>query len=374
MPDHLRVAIDATPLIGRPTGVGAFCAGVLEGLAGRPDAEPTAFAVSWRRRHAIDGRVPSGVDVVRRAMPARPLHALWGVSNVPPLEWFVGRADVVHGTNYVVPPTRRAARVVTVHDLTTVRFPELCNRATLAFPALVRRAVAGGAWVHTHSASVAAEVTEALGVPAERVRPVPSGVPPLPAPDPGAVARFLPPSTARYVLAVGTAEPRKDLPGLVRAFDALAASRPDLALVLAGPPGWGSDDLDRAVAGAAASGRIVSTGWVDDATLSGLLAGAAVLAYPSVYEGFGYPPLQAMVVGTPVVATRDGSLEEVLGDAALLVPVRDVDALAGALATVLDSPTAAADLTARGLARAAGYTWQRCASGLMDLYRAAVAG
>lgn len=374
MADRLRVAIDATPLIGRPTGVGAFCAGVLEGLAQRQDAAPAAFAVSWRRRHAIDGRVPPGVDVVRRAMPARPLHAAWAKADLPPLEWFVGRADVVHGTNYVVPPTRRAARVVTVHDLTTVRFPELCNRATLAFPALVRRAVAGGAWVHTHAASVAAEVTELLGVPAARVRPVASGVPPLPPPDFGASARFLPDSASRYVLAVGTAEPRKDLPGLVRAFDALAASRPELALVLAGPPGWGSDELDRAVAGASACRRITRTGWVDDATLAGLLAGAAVLAYPSVYEGFGYPPLQAMAAGTPVVATRDGSLEEVLGDAALLVPVRDADALAGALATVVDSEAMAEDLSNRGRIHAAGFTWERCAAGLMDLYRDATAG
>jgi glycosyltransferase involved in cell wall biosynthesis len=372
--DRLRVAIDATPLIGRPTGVGAFCAGVLEGLSGCPDAAPAAFAVSWRRRHAIVGRVPAGVEVVRRAMPARPLHAAWGRADMPPIEWFVGHADVVHGTNYVVPPTRTAARVVTVHDLTTVRFPELCNRATLAFPALVRRAVAAGAWVHTHSASVAAEVTELLGAPATRVRPVASGVPPLPPPDPGAPARFLPPAAGRYVLAVGTAEPRKDLPGLVRAFDALAASRPDLALVLAGQAGWGADELDRAVAAAAARGRIARTGWVDDATLAGLLTGAAVLAYPSVYEGFGYPPLQAMAAGVPVVATRDGSLEEVLGDAALLVPVRDADALAGALAQVLDSETTASDLVARGRAHAAGYTWERCAAGLMDLYRQAAAG
>ncbi len=374
MADRLRVALDATPLIGRPTGVGAFCAGVLGGLAARSDAVPAAYAVSWRRRGAIDGRVPMGVDVVRRPMPARPLHAAWGVMDLPPLEWFVGRADVVHGTNYVVPPTRRAARVVTVHDLTTVRFPELCNRATLAFPGLVRRAVAGGAWVHTHSASVAAEVAELLGVPPERVRPVASGVPGLPAPDLAAPSRFLPPSTGRYVLAVGTAEPRKDLPGLVRAFDAIAAGRPELALVLAGPPGWGSGALDDAVASAAAAARIVQTGWVDDPTLAGLLSGAAVLAYPSVYEGFGYPPLQAMAAGAPVVATRDGSLEEVLGDAAVLVPVRDADALAGALAQVLDDASAAEGLAARGLARAAGFTWERCAAGLMDLYRDALAG
>ena len=116
------------------------------------------------------------------------------------------------------------------------------------------------------------------------------------------------------------------------------------------------------------------TGWVDDATLSGLLHGAAVLAYPSLYEGFGYPPLQAMAAGTPVVATRAGALEEVLDDAALLVEPRDQLALAGAIASVVDSDETAAALAARGLERAATFDWERCAAGLVDLYRDAAAG
>ncbi len=374
MADRLRVALDATPLIGRPTGVGAFCGGVLGGLSRRTDVTATAFAVSWRRRHAIDERVPRGVVIASRAMPARPLHMLWRRTESPPLEWFVGEIDVVHGTNYVVPPARRAARVVTVHDLTTVRYPELCNSATLAYPALVRRALAHGAWVHTHSASVAAEVVEVFGADPSRVRAVASGVPPLSAPDASAPSRHLPPGTGRYVLAVGTAEPRKDLPGLVAAFDVLAPGRPDLALVLAGQAGWGSAELAHALDGCHARARIVRTGWVDDATLSGLLHGAAVLAYPSLYEGFGYPPLQAMAAGTPVVATRAGALEEVLDDAALLVEPRDQLALAGAIASVVDSDETAAALAARGLERAATFDWERCAAGLVDLYRDAAAG
>ncbi|MGH9088623.1 MAG: glycosyltransferase family 4 protein [Acidimicrobiales bacterium] len=367
------MAVDATPLLGRPTGVGAFCAGALGGLAGRPGVAAAAFAVSWRRRRGIAGRVPAGVTVVDRPMPARPLHWAWGRSELPPLEWLVGPVDVVHGTNFVVPPTRRAARVVTVHDLTTVRFPELCDAPTLAFPALIRRALARGAWVHTPSAHVAAEVVDAFGAAPERVRAVHSGVPPLPAPDPRIVGRVLPAGTARFVLAVGTAEPRKDLPGLVRAFDQVAADRPDLALVLAGPEGWGSGDLARAIGGAAARDRVVTTGWVDGAGLAGLLVGAAVLAYPSRYEGFGFPPLQAMAAGTPVVATRAGALPEVLGDAALLVAVGDVGALAGALATVLDDAWTEAGLAERGAARAAAYSWDRCAEGLERCYRDALA-
>jgi glycosyltransferase involved in cell wall biosynthesis len=341
-------------------------------LAGRPDLDVTAFAVSWRRRHGIDGRLPAGVAAAQRAMPARPLHLLWRWVEGPPVEWFVGPADVVHGTNFVVPPTRRAARVVTVHDLTTVRFPELCDPATLAFPDLIRRALARGAWVHTPSAFVAAEVVERLGADPARVRPVHSGVPPLPAPDPD--PRPLPPGTSRYVLAVGTAEPRKDLPGLVAAFSRLAGDRPELALVLAGPPGWGEAALDRAVAGSPAADRIVRTGWVDDRALSGLLGRAAVLAYPSLYEGFGFPPLQAMAAGVPVVATDAGAVAEVVGDGARLVPPGDPDALADGLAEVLDHPERAARLVAAGAARVAAFSWEATATGLAALYRDAAAG
>jgi glycosyltransferase involved in cell wall biosynthesis len=365
----LRVALDATPLLGRPTGVGAFCAGALGGLAARPDLEVSAFAVSWRRRRGITGKVPPGVTAVGRPMPARPLHWAWGRASVPPLEWFTGRTDVVHGTNFVVPPTGHAARVMTVHDLTTVHYPELCDAPTLAYPSLIRRALDRGAWVHTPSAFVAAEVVAAFGADPERVRAVHSGVPPLPAPDPEAPSRWLPPGTTRYVLAVGTAEPRKDLPSLVRAFGQLADDRPDLALVLSGPPGWGSSALDAAVAASAAGRRVVRTGWVDEPTLSGLLHGAAVLAYPSVYEGFGFPPLQAMAAGVPVVATRAGALPEVIDDAAVLVAPGDVGALAGALAGLLDTDDRRAALVAAGKARAAHFTWDRCADGLADLYR-----
>lgn len=373
MGDRLAVALDATPLIGRPTGVGAFCAGLLEGLAARGDLDVSAFAVSWRRRGAIVEHLPTGVSVTQRAMPARPLHLAWGRQHLPPLEWFVGRTDVVHGTNYVVPPTRRAARVMSVHDLTTVRFPEMCNRATLAYPRLVRRALADGAWVHTHCEYIAREVVEHFGADPARVRAIAPGVPVLPPPDTEGAASHLPPGVTRYVLAVGTHEPRKDLPGLVRAFDAIAADRADLALVLAGQQGWGSGELAVALFEARARDRIVLPGFVDDATLAGFLAGAAVLAYPSVYEGFGFPPLQAMTLGTPVVSTHVGAVEEVLGDAALLVAPRDTRALAEAIDAVLASESLAADLVTRGTARAALYRWDRCAEGFAALYRDAAA-
>ncbi|HEY6622531.1 MAG TPA: glycosyltransferase family 1 protein [Acidimicrobiales bacterium] len=372
---RLSVALDATPLLGRPTGVGVFCAGALGGLAQLDDVDVSAFAISWRRRQGIVDLVPPAVSTRQRAMPARPLHASWRRWSEPPVEWFVGSHQVVHGTNFVVPPTRRAARVVTVHDLTIVRYPELCDASTLRFPALIRRAVASGAWVHTPSRFVAEEVIEAFHLPPERVRAVHHGVPALPGHELfRQAAPPLPPGTSRYVLAVGTVEPRKDYPTLVAAFGLVAERRPDVALVVVGSEGWGSAEFLAAVQASPASDRIVRPGFLDDRTLGEVLRGAAVLAYPSLYEGFGFPPVQAMAEGVPVVTTRVGAIPEVVGDGASLVEPRDPEALAAALDAALaggDELTAQID---RGRRRAETFTWSACAAGLVGLYRDAVAG
>ena len=368
--DRLSVGFDATPLLGRPTGVGVFCAGALSGMADRDDLEVSAFAVSWRRREGIAGRVPAGVATAQRPMPARPLHAAWAVGHVPPVEWFLGRRDVVHGSNFVVPPTRSAARVVTVHDLTVVHYPELCDAPTLAYPRLVRRAVSDGAWVHAPSAFVAAEVVAEFGVDPSRVRAVHHGIPPLPGGR--GTGPVLPDGCSRYVLAVGTVEPRKDYPLLVRSFGAVVAAHPDVALVIVGGDGWGAGALEDAVAASGTAPRIVRTGYLDDAGLAAALGGAAVLAYPSRYEGFGFPPLQAMAAGVPVVATAAGAVPEVVGDGAWVVDPGDGDALAARLVDALDGGSAVDAMVGRGRVRSAEFSWTKCAVGLAGLYRDAV--
>ena len=311
-------------------------------------------------------------------MPARPLHALWAHGNAPPLEWFIGATDVVHGTNFVVPPTGRAATVVSVHDLTPLHHPELCNQATLAYPGLIRRALARGAWVHADSAFVADEVVEAFGAEPTRVRVVNPGIPDLPdvtdTEGARALSRLLPSGTSRFCLAVGTAEPRKDLPGLVRAFGEVASRHGDVSLVLAGPPGWDEERLSSVIAASPARARIVRTGWVEQADLAALLAGATVLAYPSLYEGFGFPPLQAMRAGVPVVSTRAGSLPEILGDGALMVDPGDHDALVQALDACVTDESLRARLVQAGAAWSARFSWLRCGAGLEELYRDAAGG
>jgi glycosyltransferase involved in cell wall biosynthesis len=360
----LRVALDATPLLGTPTGVGTFVAGALAALARRDDLDLSAYALSLRGRADLADRLPPRVRPLVRPMPAGALMRVWAMADVAPAAWWTGPVDVVHGTNFVVPPAPRTGAVVTVHDLTPVRFPELSSPATAAFPTLVRRAVARGAWVHTPSAFVAGEVIDLLGVDPDRVVAVHHGIPPSEDGGPS-------PVEGPYLLALGTIEPRKNLPALVRAFDALAAVHPDLSLVVAGPDGWGSDAFAAAVAAAHHGDRIRRFGWVSGGDKAALLRGAAVYAYPSRYEGFGFPPLEAMAVGVPVVAGSAGALPEVLGDGAFLVEPDDPDALAEAIEQVLTDATVRDGLVERGRRRVAEFDWARCAAGLADLYRRA---
>jgi glycosyltransferase involved in cell wall biosynthesis len=367
----VRVALDATPLLGTPTGVGVFTAGALQALAKRDDISLSVYAVSWRGRASLPELVPPNVSVVNLPMAARPFHAMWRHVNSPSIEWWTGPIDVVHGTNFVVPPSRRAAEVVTVHDVTFLRFPDMCEPVTLRSATLIRRAIRRGAMVHTPSHTVAEEVVELLNVPPERVRAVYNGVdPPMPQ-GPGNEALG---DDGPYILGLGTVEPRKDFPLLVQAFDMIAGDHPGVRLIIAGPPGWDEQRLSVTLDGVRHPGQFRRIGWIAPPLRTPLLKNSLAFVQPSVYEGFGLPPLEAMSVGTPVVATRAGAVPEVVGDAALLTPVGDADALAAALTRVIEDNSERSRLVEAGYRRAAEFTWERCASGLRALYEDAATG
>jgi alpha-1,3-rhamnosyl/mannosyltransferase len=258
---------------------------------------------------------------------------------------------------------------MTVHDLTPVRFPELCHRDTLVYPELIRRAAADGAWVHTDSDAVRHEVIDLLGVDADRVVSVPLGFSSMAGGDATrgrGVAGGRP-----FALAVSTVEPRKDLPALLAAIDALARDGTEIPLLHVGGDGWGTDAFERARARMARPDLVTRLGRLPDAELRDLYAAARLVAYPSVYEGFGLPVLEAMSAGVPVVSTTVPAIEEIAGSAASLVPVGDADALAEALRTVWTDDDLRRRMIEAGFRQSERYSWERCLDGIVALYASA---
>lgn len=365
-----EVALDVTPLIGPRSGIGYFVAEILDAMRGHSGITLVPYALSMRARiGGRDAALPEGTRLL--PFPAGPTITAWGRVDQPSAERWLAPARVVHGTNFVAPPTKGAATVVTVHDCSFARYPDLCPPAVRRFGPALRRAVARGAWVHTPSRFVAEEAADLFDT--DRVVAVPHGVPrlALPAAPLGGLVGDSP-----FILCLGNLEPRKNIPRLVRAFGSLADAHPGLQLLVAGADGPARPAVEaaRLALPPALQKRVRLVGYVDDRTRATLLAKAQVFAFPSLYEGFGFPVLEAMAAGTPVVAGSSGAVAEVAGDGALLIEPTDEDALAEAITRVLDDSALAAQLVKAGRRQAAGFSWRRAAEGLEALYRKAASG
>lgn len=361
----MRIGVDATPLLGSLTGVGTYTANLLSALrAGYPADELVATAFSARGLHELTGVVPDGVAVHSRAVPARLLRASWGHAEWPPVEVLTGPVDVFHATNFVLPPSRRAAGVLTVHDLAYLRHPETVAPASLAYRELVPLGIARAEAVVTPSRAVADQVLDAYRISPDRVHVTHLGVDPAwartPPPDSTWLQRRgIPP---QYLLAVGTLEPRKNLHALVEAYVRLVGDDAEVPpLVLAGMTGWGQAlDLSHLPAG-----RIVLTGHLAYDDLRRVVAGASLLAFPSLDEGFGLPPLEALACGVSVLANDLPVTREVLGDQARFCDARSAEALAEGLRCALADPVG--DPASRRR-RAAEFTWERTAAQTREIY------
>lgn len=277
--------------------------------------------------------------------------------------------DVLFVPSHVLPIVHPRRCVATVHDLGYLRWPLAHSRARRWYLHLSTLFNArASSRVIADSQATADDLVRHYQIPPEKIAVIPLGcgpeyAPPRPAAVAAVRARYALP--ARYVLSVGTIQPRKNLARLVEAFKRVRGATGDVVLVVAGQPGWGAEPTLRQIAESGSSVRLL--GYVPDGDLPALLGGAEALAFPSLYEGFGLPALEAMACGTPVVCSNNSSLPEIVGDAGLLVPPTDVDALAGALILLLQDSTLRETLRRRGLERAAGFSWTRCATATTDL-------
>jgi glycosyltransferase involved in cell wall biosynthesis len=363
----VNVALDATPLLGPRTGVGQYVDQLVRAMVRLPNAPElvlSPFTIRGGRRPAD---LPQAILWRHRPFPARGLQWMWQRVPFPSAEVLTGRTDVFHATNFVAPPTRRAHTVVTVHDLSFVTFPDTVTRQVARYRELVPRALDRAAIVLTPSHSVAAEVREHYGLPADRVEATPLGVDPSWAEatamsQADLAALGLP---ARFLLFIGARQPRKDLPTLLAAHrDARSADPETPPLVLVGPPGWGEE------ADLTGSGVLVRD-HLPRPVLQRLVASATAVVMPSLYEGFGLPVLEAMAAGTTVLASDIAAHREVGGDVPRFFTARAVDELA-ALILDVSRETPPAGIRARGRERAAAATWTACAQATVRAYQRAV--
>lgn len=347
----MKVAYDAGPLLGTPTGVGRYAAELAAAL--------TARGVELQR-YAISFGAPRDERVRRWKLPARGVQRSWVAWGRPvPRSLFEG-CHVVHGTNFVLPPTGGRPGVVTVHDLSFHRDDAFPGGHRLR--ALVPWSLEHAAAVVVPTQTIATELAQRHGYPMDRisvtyegVSPTFFGTTPLSASTLGRMG-----IPGRFALAVGTLEPRKNLLRLLQAWRRAAGDLQGWRLVLAGPRGWGPQLPE--------TEGVMPIGYVGDQTLPGLMAAADIFCYPSLYEGFGLPPLEAMATGTACVVGRYTAAEEVLGDSAVLVDPNDTDALAGALARLGGDGRLRGRLALEGRARAALYTWEATAQQTKKVY------
>jgi glycosyltransferase involved in cell wall biosynthesis len=334
-----------------------------------PADELTLFTSSLRDRPSPDlAVVIPGARISDHRMPVSMVNLAWHRCEWPPVEWCVGaRCDVAFSPHPLLLPARRAAQVVMIHDLDFMTHPERTVREIRRdYPALARTHADRAHKVIVPSRHTANRVMQLLDVPAASIAICPPGTPGWASP-PAA------PKPDGYVLFVGTLEPRKNVPALLRAYQRLLSARASLPrLVIAGAVGADADAVYRLLSTAPLSRHVDYVGYVADEKRQPLFEGARVLVLPSLDEGFGMPALEAMSLGIPVIVSDRGALPDLVADAGVIVAPTDDAAIADAIDRVLSDPGLAETLRRRGLARARDFTWDATAALVRDALAEAV--
>jgi len=359
MSTKLRVPINAQAASGQKSGIGHYIANLLEALIRtQPDLEMVAIAPPPESGNHM----------------STPQRFLWDQRGFP-RGAAASRPDILHQTAFAVPAFRPAPVVCTIHDLIPMRFPELMSRTSRAyFNQVMPFSYRFADRFVTHSVASKNDIVEFLGIASERITVAPLAAADWLKPVPKARAA----ETVKkfgidgpYALSVCTLEPRKNLPFLIRAFEQAQKNTAldGFKLVLAGKIGWGTEEMDRLIAEHGLADVVIRPGYVPDEDLPALYSGASFFLFPSLFEGFGLPPLEAMQCGCATVASNASSLPEVVGDAGLLLDPKDEDAWAKAIVTLVKDAKMRQSLSEKGVAQAARFSWDETARVTAEVYR-----
>ena len=373
----MRIAIDYTPAVRQTAGIGRYTRGLVQALS-EVDHRNAYTLLTLGAPMESAGWPPNFAFRTSRLSEPR-LSLLWHRLQVPyPAERLTGPCDLFHSPDFTLPPLSRARGVVTVHDLSFLRVPECSVPALRQYlERVVPRSVARAHRVLADSTNTKEDLVALLGTPAEKVSVVPAGVEsrfqPIADRDRLETVRARYNLPERFILSVGTLEPRKNHPTLVSAYAELRRRGLPQHLVIAGREGWMFEPTYARVKAEGIESDVLFLGYTEDADLPALYNLADLMAYPSIYEGFGIPPLEAMACGVPVVCSNASSLPETVADAALTVDPRDTAALADAMERALTDAACRTRMIAAGRRQAAQFTWIAAAERLVEAYADALA-
>jgi glycosyltransferase involved in cell wall biosynthesis len=371
-----RIGIDARKL--KDYGIGSYIQNLLESLGKLPESSAYRFRVYARQSDAdAVPKLPGHFEVVHDDSPG------YSLAELTRLPWRLlrDRLDLFHATHYVLPPLWRTRAVVTIHDIIHLLYPEfLPSRAAHAYARfMIRRALKRADRIVTVSFNTRRDLVDYFAIPAARIEVIYNGVSPRfgPAVSPEEKRRVAAKLgiSSPYLLFLGGEKPHKNVQNVVRAFGkarrehALAQ-----ALVLAGPLPQNPARLEALISALDLSTAVFRPGVVDDEDLPALYAGADAFLYPTLYEGFGLPIVEAMASGTPVLTSSNSALQEIAGGHALLVDPMDVDAIAAGIVLLATDANARAEYSALGRKRALDFSWDRAARKTLEVYAAALAG
>jgi len=369
-----KIGIDARKL--KDYGIGSYIRNLLEAIARLPESAAYRFRVYTRRADEADlPDLPGRFEVVHDDSPG------YSVAELTRLPWKLlrDRLDLFHATHYVLPPLWKTRAVVTIHDIIHLLYPQfLPNRAALLYARyMIRRALTRADRIITVSYNTRSDLVNYFQVPAARIEVIYNGV----------SARFRPDITPEekarvasklgipspYLLFLGGEKPHKNMQNVVRAFAKARRERSlPHALVLAGPLPANPARLDALIAALELSSTVILGGIVADGDLPALYAGAEAFLYPTLYEGFGLPVVEAMACGTPVLTSSTSALQEIAGGYALLVDPMDVDAIASGIALLATDGKARAEYAELGKRRAFDFSWDKAAARTLEVYASAL--